>query len=121
MRSSLTFYTWGGGGNAGAIVNDPEIESISRRIIQSVGGWQGPINLEFRRHVQSGKPYLIEANCRLNGYSYLTTMNGMNYPRAMLDLLVGSPATKTALRPTGPSHNFVLGFREKIVARWAGE
>lgn len=50
MRSSLTYFTWGGGGNAGYLCDDEEIERASQAIIHAVGGWRGPLNLEFRRH-----------------------------------------------------------------------
>ena len=53
----------------------------------------GPLNLEFRRHAETGQIYVIDGNCRLNGYSYLTTMNGSNYPRAMIDMLSGKDAS----------------------------
>jgi predicted ATP-grasp superfamily ATP-dependent carboligase len=116
MRSSLTYYTWGGGGNAGYLVDEPTLADLSQRIIAAAGGWRGAINLEFRRHYRSGQFYFMEANCRLNGYSYLTTMNELNYPRLMVDLLLGKRGVAVP-RDRG-SKNFVLGFREKLVERW---
>ena len=118
MRSSLTYFTWGGGGNAGYLCNDEDIANTSREIIEAVGGWQGPLNLEFRRNQETGKIYLIEGNCRLNGYSYLTSMNGANYPRAIVDLLSGKDVSLSLARRTG-TENFILGFRETVVDAWA--
>ena len=117
MRSSLTYFTWGGGGNAGYLCSDEDIVNASRKIVEAVGGWQGPLNLEFRRNQETGKIYLIEGNCRLNGYSYLTSMNGANYPRAMVDLLSGKGASLSLSRRTG-TKNFILGFRETVVDAW---
>jgi predicted ATP-grasp superfamily ATP-dependent carboligase len=118
MRSSLTYFTWGGGGNAGSIVDDAEIESVSRQIIEASGGWRGPLNLEFKRNSETGRLFLFEANCRLNGYSYLTTMNGMNYPRAMVELLSHPESASISLNPPPVKKNFVLGFREKLIGDW---
>jgi predicted ATP-grasp superfamily ATP-dependent carboligase len=120
MRSSLTYFTWGGGGNAGYPTQDEDISNASQAIIAAVGGWKGPLNLEFRRHSETRQIYLIEANCRLNGYSYLTTMNGANYPRAIVDLLAGKDPSLSVCAPC-PSNNFVLGFREALVDHWVGE
>jgi carbamoylphosphate synthase large subunit len=119
MLSSLTYFTWGGGGNAGYASQDEDIKRTSKLIIEAVGGWKGPLNLEFRRHAVTGLAYVIEANCRLNGYSYLTTMNGSNYPRAIVDLL----SERTACLPFNvkvPGKNFVLGFREMLLDSWVG-
>ena len=119
MRSSFTYFTWGGGGNAGYLCNEEEIANTSREIVEAVGGWQGPLNLEFRRNQETGKIYLIEGNCRLNGYSYLTSMNGANYPRAMVDLLSGKEY-RCLCRGEAGTENFILGFRETVVDAWVG-
>lgn len=116
-NSSLTYLTWGGGGNAGGLVDEPELLDQARQIIQALGGWQGPVNLEFKRHAGNGRFYLMEANCRLNGYSYLTTMNQMNFPAAVVDLL--TRGTTEPLIPAEQRRNFILGFRERLVEQWA--
>ena len=53
MRSSLTYFTWGGGGNAGYPSQDEDIGIASQTIVEAVGGWNGPLNLEFRRHAET--------------------------------------------------------------------
>ena len=117
MRSSLTYFTWGGGGNAGYSSQDEDIAGTSAAIIKIVGGWRGPLNLEFRRHAKTGQIYVIDGNCRLNGYSYLTTINGSNYPRAMIDILSGKEASLPFCMPNH-GKNFVLSFRETLVDAW---
>ena len=117
MRSSLTYFTWGGGGNAGYPSQDEDIASASQAIVKAVGGWRGPLNLEFRRHAETGKIYVIDGNCRLNGYSYLTTMNGSNYPRAIIDILSGKD-TSLSFCISKKARNFVLSFRETLVDAW---
>lgn len=117
MRSQLTFFTWGGGGCAGEMVDEPEMLRLADRVIAACGGWRGPINFEWRVHADTGAFYIMEANCRLNGYSYLTTMNGVDLPRIVLSLLTGAqPPAMTG--PADWQTNFVIGFRETIVDGW---
>jgi predicted ATP-grasp superfamily ATP-dependent carboligase len=121
MRSSVTFMTWGGGGNAGSIVDEPEAIRLAERVVDLAGGWKGPVNVEFKRHGGTGAFHVMEANCRLNGYSYLATMNGMDFPHAIVDVLQhGRTARLTKYNRTGTC-NFVLGFRETLVSHWVSE
>lgn len=115
MRSHLTFFTWGGGGCAGELVDEPELTALAQAMVAKAGGWSGPINLEFRRHEPSGRFVLMEANCRLNGYSYLTTMNGINLPRLTLDALLGRPVVQPPLPRPEERRNFIIGYRERLV------
>jgi biotin carboxylase len=117
MRSHLTFFTWGGGGCAGEMVDEPEMLHLTDQVVEASGGWRGPINFEWRRHADTGAFYLMEANCRLNGYSYLTTMNGVCLPRVVLSLLTDAPLPPVT-PPSAWRTNFILGFRETIVDRW---
>jgi len=117
MRSALTLFTWGGGGNAGRVVRDEEASSLARRVIESVPGWEGPVCVEMRRHESTGKLFVMEANCRLNGYSYLATMNGLDFPDMVVDLLLDRPVATSVEPWTRDSETFVLGFREKIVEK----
>lgn len=117
MRSNLTFFTWGGGGCAGEMVESPKLVQLTDDVVKACGGWRGPINFEWREHSDTGEFYLMEANCRLNGYSYLTTMNGVCLPRIVLALLTGAPLP-TFAPPEQWKRNFVLGFRETPIDRW---
>jgi carbamoyl-phosphate synthase large subunit len=118
MRSTLTFFTWGGGGCAGELFEAPELLRMSDRVIQACGGWRGPVNLEWRDPGQGGRYYVMEANCRLNGYSYLTTMNGIEMPKIVLALLLGKPVPTVELPLPGKRRNFVIGYRETPIANW---
>lgn len=117
-HSHLTFMTWGGGGNAGTVVDEPELLEEAKRIVETAGGWRGPINLEFKKHAETGRFYLMEVNCRLNGYSYLMTMNGLNFPAAIVDLLSEGTTDFLSLRRDRARVNFIVGFREMPVDRW---
>jgi biotin carboxylase len=117
MRSHRTFFTWGGGGCAGEMVEEPDMVRLTDEVVQACGGWCGPINFEWRRHAETGAWYLMEANCRLNGYSYLTTMNGVPLPRIVLALLTGDSLPPVSA-PSERTRNFTLGFRETLIGDW---
>ena len=97
-----------GGGCAGEMVDNPDLVRLTTDVVQASGGWCGPINFEWRLHAETGAPYLMEANCRLNGYSYLTTMNGVCLPRIVLahypDLITSSAAMRPDLYLAGHTH-----------------
>jgi len=118
-QSHLTFMSWGGGGNAGVVIERPELLEQAKRIIEAIGGWRGPINLEFKLHSENHLYYLLEANCRLNGYSYLMTMNGMNFPLAIVEILSSGKTDFLSLNKHQQTLNFVIGFRETPIERWA--
>ncbi len=118
MRSHLTFFTWGGGGCAGELMDVPEVHALGARIVEAAGGWKGPINMELRQHTETGVWFVFEVNCRLNGYSYLTTMNGLNLPLIALSMLTGRPLPSVEPVPAPQRRNFALGFRETPVAEW---
>nr|WP_279355914.1 ATP-grasp domain-containing protein [Fundidesulfovibrio agrisoli] len=115
MRSRLTFFTWGGGGIAGEVVDEPGLAELAQAMVAESGGWRGPINLEFKRHESTERFMLMEANCRLNGYSYLTTMNGINLPRIVLETLLGWPTSQPAPPSEAERCNFLIGYRETPV------
>jgi predicted ATP-grasp superfamily ATP-dependent carboligase len=117
-HSHLTYMTWGGGGNAGVPVNEPGLLELARDMVEALGGWAGPINLEFKRHEQTGRFALMEVNCRLNGYSYLATMNGLDFPAAIVDLLEGRTPRRLEIDWSRPPVNFLVSFRERPVDRW---
>ncbi|MEM7144554.1 MAG: ATP-grasp domain-containing protein [Verrucomicrobiota bacterium] len=115
-RSSLTMMTWGGGGNAGKLVDLPQLLETSKKIVETIGGWRGPINFEYKQHADDGEYYLMEANCRLNGYSYLTTMNGLNFPSAIVELLTSGSTDPISFDDSLSQTNFVLGYRTRVVS-----
>ena len=120
-QSKVTFMSWGGGGNAGYLVDAPGLLELAREMVASLGGWQGPLNLEFKRSQRDNRYYLMEANCRLNGYSYLTTMNDMNFPRAIVELLTSGRCEPLFPPPPLERKNFILGFRESSVSSWVNQ
>jgi len=112
-RSTSTLMTWGGGGISGEVVDEPELLETAKTIIASCGGWKGPVNLEFKKHADTGLFYLMEVNCRLNGYSYLTSMNGLNFPKAIIELLTNGHTEYLSLDKIKERKNFIISFRER--------
>lgn len=117
-RSALTFMTWGGGGNAGEIIDNPALIDTAKDIIEKLGGWKGSINLEFKKNSENDKYYLMEINCRLNGYSYLTSMNGLNFPKAVVELLLYGKTSHLNYKVIKEHRNFITTFREMPVNEW---
>lgn len=118
MRSHLTTYTWGGAGRSGELFDCPELIALADAMVRAAGGWCGPINFEFRDHPELKRFYVMEGNCRLNGYSYLTTMNGLDLPRVVLALLTDRKLPALTAVPAAQRRNFIFGLREVPVDDW---
>jgi carbamoylphosphate synthase large subunit len=103
------------------MVFEPAMIDAAAAIVDACGGWRGPINFEFRRHAGNKRDYVMEANCRLNGYSYLSTMNGFDVPRAMVSLLTDREGALPTQNDVVCNRTFILGCREQLVEEWVRE
>jgi len=72
-----------GKGVIGAIVDDPGLHKLALQILPKLH-WRGPHELEFVRSAKSGLYYLLEINCRLPSWIYLSEFAGANLPAALL-------------------------------------
>lgn len=88
-RSLRTNFSWGGGGVVGQPVDRPELVGLATAIVNHLGGWVGPINMEFKYDVRDGTPTFIEINPRLWGYNHVATINGVNFPSRLVDICLG--------------------------------
>jgi predicted ATP-grasp superfamily ATP-dependent carboligase len=88
-RSCRTNFSWGGGGVVGEPVNRPDLIKLATAVIEELGGWVGPINMEFKIDSRTGEPTFIEINPRLWGYTHVATINGINFPARLVDLCLG--------------------------------
>ncbi|MDD5643850.1 MAG: ATP-grasp domain-containing protein [bacterium] len=80
-RSIKTLYEFGGPAVCGEPVNGfRRIKDYTKKLISSVGGWYGPVNVEYKISSEDGVPYLIEVNPRFWGYGYLAVGCGVNFP-----------------------------------------
>lgn len=88
-HSLRTNFSWGGGGVVGEPVLKPELVEYATRVVDELGGWIGPINMEFLVDERDGTPTFMEINPRLWGYNYIATMNGMDLPRKIVRMCQG--------------------------------
>lgn len=76
-----------GKGFAGIVVEDPEIDRLSQRIIRELR-WNGPFELEYLK--APGKPHaLMEINPRFPAWIDFPSQIGCNLPALMLQRLLG--------------------------------
>ena len=113
-RSLRTLFSWGGGGLSGETVKNPKLIQLADKIVSELGGWSGPINLEFKLY--KDKFHLIEINCRLNGYSFINTMANKNYPLKMVNILMDKDIEYNPNKFTHKGFNTIR--QEKIIESW---
>lgn len=81
-----------GKGFGGIVVNDPEIDRLSRQIIKQLR-WRGPFEIEFLK--TPGRPHvLFEINPRFPAWVDFPSQIGCNLPLRLLDMLLGRTPTK---------------------------
>jgi len=88
-RSIRTNYSWGGGGVSAEPVENERIIEYAKSIVDEMGGWRGPINMEFLSDSRDNTYKFIEINPRLWGYNYIATINGMNLPSKIVRMCMG--------------------------------
>ena len=88
-RSIRTKYEFGGPGEGGEPIVDEDLRKQSLTLLNAVGRWFGPVNVEFKRSSMTGKLMLLEINARYWGYSYLATAAGINFPLLTMKVAMG--------------------------------
>lgn len=88
-RSRRTNFSWGGGGVVGEPVNRPDLVELATDVVEELGGWVGPINMEFKIDSRTSEPTFIEINPRLWGYTHIAAINDVNFPARLVDLCLG--------------------------------
>jgi len=88
-RSIRTLYPGGGPATGGvSLKNEPLVEN-TETLINSLGVWRGPANVEWMLDPRDNRFKFIEINPRLWGYGYLATGSGTNFPVASVNLGLG--------------------------------
>lgn len=72
---------------AGITLDDPELISISQKIVENIK-WRGGCELEFIKN-EKGQYYLLEMNPRFPAWVYLAVGCGQNHPEAMVKMALG--------------------------------
>ncbi len=73
---------------AGITVKDEELLQLSAKVLEKLK-WVGPAELEFVRHAETAKPYLLEMNPRFPTWVYLAARAGQNLPAAAVQMALG--------------------------------
>lgn len=69
------------------LAHDRELVSLGRDIAARLG-LAGIFKMDFKRHPQSGRCYLLEINARFNLWHYLGAKNGVNLTRVAYEFLL---------------------------------
>ena len=79
-----------GGSAVVAVTYKPDhLLQYGLNILHASGKWHGFVAAEFKVSEIDRKPYLLEINPRLWGFSYLMTMAGVNYPELLIRIIMG--------------------------------
>lgn len=100
-RSIRTLYEGGGPATAGISVESDPIVRNTQSLIDSLGGWTGPVCAEWMLDPRDGQFKFIEINPRLWGYSYLTKVAGSPFAEHVADLSLG--------KNIGPDQGYAVG------------
>jgi carbamoyl-phosphate synthase large subunit len=88
-----------GKGFGGIVVNDPELDRMSRQIIKQLS-WCGPFEIEFLK--TPGRPHvLFEINPRFPAWVDFPSQIGCNLPLRLLDMLLGRAPTRLEVCDAG--------------------
>jgi len=69
------------------LAREPELEALGRDIAAKLG-LAGIFKMDFKRHAESGRFYLLEINARFNLWHYLAAKNGVNLARVAYGHLI---------------------------------
>lgn len=100
-RSIRTLYEGGGPATAGISVESDPIVRDTQSLIDSLGGWIGPVCAEWMLDPRDGQFKFIEINPRLWGYSYLSKVAGSPFAEHVADLSLG--------KNIGPDQGYTVG------------
>ena len=88
-----------GKGFGGIVVNDPDMDRMTRQIIKQLR-WRGPFEIEFLK--APGRPHvLFEINSRFPAWVDFPSQIGCNLPLRLLDMLLGRTPTKLEVCDAG--------------------
>jgi len=88
-RSIRTLYPGGGPATGGVSLVNETLVANTETLINSIGTWRGPANVEWMLDPRDGQFKFIEINPRLWGYGYLAVGAGTNFPVTTVELGLG--------------------------------
>jgi len=126
-RKLATNPPGGGAALAGEALTDDTVRAAALDILNVTGPWHGFAAVEMKLSENDGKPWLLEINPRLWGFSQLMTLAGVNVPELLVRALSGEfgdgpvPAELTAYKPVRAVRSWVDriipdGFAPEVIA-----
>jgi D-aspartate ligase len=82
------------------LVTDDEVARLGLKVLQRLD-YVGIAKLDFKRHPETGRLYLLEINPRFNLWNYLGTTAGINLPQIAYFDQVGEPLPPATVYETG--------------------
>lgn len=79
----------GGAATAGETVRDGTIRQAGLAVLEATGPWHGFAAVELKVSAADGRPWLLEINPRLWGFSQMMTLAGVNAPALLVRALSG--------------------------------
>ncbi len=80
-RSIKTLYDFGGPAVCGQPIKGFErIVEFSKNLVTRIGGWYGPVAVEYKVSSRDGLAYIMEVNPRFWGYGSMAVKSGINFP-----------------------------------------
>ncbi|HET7670824.1 MAG TPA: ATP-grasp domain-containing protein [Burkholderiales bacterium] len=79
------------------LAHDDELAALGRDLVRRIG-LRGVFKMDFKRHADTGRFYLLEINARFNLWHYLGAANGVNLPQVAYEYL-----TRRVKRPHVPA------------------
>jgi predicted ATP-grasp superfamily ATP-dependent carboligase len=98
-RKIRTFPALTGDSSYLRLATDGGLAALGRNISSRLG-LTGVFKMDFKRHPESGRFYLLEINTRFNLWHYVGAKNGVNLPQVAYDFLTAGkrPATRTVAK-----------------------
>jgi carbamoyl-phosphate synthase large subunit len=105
----LRLQTKAGISTRGKIIRDAKLESLCKRIVQTIG-IIGPSCVQVKAS-SDGEFKLVEVNPRMGGGTIFTTLAGANFPKMILDMVSGNEITEPTI-----SEITVVRYFDEIIA-----
>lgn len=87
-KSLSTVYKLGGPATSGIEVKNKKLIQDSKKVINNIGKWHGPVMMEWIYNKKNNKFFLIDINPRLWGYSILPNYNGKNFALNIINIIL---------------------------------
>jgi predicted ATP-grasp superfamily ATP-dependent carboligase len=95
---------------------DPELQDQAIRLLEPLG-WHGVAMLEYKQHLRTGRPVLMEVNGRFWGSLQLAVDAGLDFPYLSCQLALGRQLNLPVPYAVGIKSRWTLGDFDHLLAR----